>query len=143
MRITYIAFLAFALALTINSCTSKNIQDEKSVESDSPPTENPGGKNIQRPPSVMGVDESVNTKWVKTIPEENLLVVDGRIGITGNEPNVKIVIYGSDDIHYALSGSEKFMNYIMNFQHQEIIIAGAFYLEDGIKWLKVLYVLKK
>ena len=135
MRITYLMVFTISLAFLINSCSTKNIQDEQSVDSGLPAKENPGGKNIQRPPSVMGVDESVNTKWVETIPEENLL--------TGNEPNVKIVIFGSDDLHYALSGSEKFMNFIMNFQHQEIIIAGVEYLENDIKWLKVLYVLKK
>lgn len=138
MRKLIPALLFIVLALGQYGCNKSHLQREAGA------TEEKGKRNLQVPPSLSGLDETVDTQWVDEIPEQNgLVTISGQIGITGSEPSVKVVIYEKENVFFALSGNEEFMNFITGYQNQHITVSGVVVKKDGIQWLKVWYVLKK
>lgn len=125
------------------SCATKELKESENLKPDPAEKMEKKARNIQVPHNVMGLDETLTTQWVKTIPqEEGIITVSGPIGITGNEPFTFVVLYVNNQTGYALSGDQKFMNFLTNQQHNQITVAGKVYNENNHDWLKVMYVLQ-
>lgn len=138
-----IQFILTALLLIILfSCATKEVKRTEVIKP-APVKKIKKPINIQVPPNLMGLDETITTQWVEKIPaEKELLTITGPIGITGNDPFTFVVLYVNKESGYALSGDQRFMNYLINQQHNQITVAGTVYNESDHNWLKVLYVLQ-
>lgn len=141
-KIYRLSLLSISL-IFLFSCATKEVKDTENLKTDPAGKTATKARNIQVPHNIVGLDETVTTQWVKTVPqEEGIITVSGPIGITGNEPFTFVVLYVNEQTGYALSGDQKFMNFLTNQQHTQITVAGKVYNENNHDWLKVMYVLQ-